>query len=335
MAAVFASAFAAPTSVLQPDVTKMQESATCDADDESLFMPFLSTGVANPSVTTPYGYSKESGCSCRYCNDVLPDALHQASALVGPSEAVSPCITTQPQILKMGRVLGSEDNLDTICQGDITDTESLMLEAMTSCLTPDRSAEGGLPPKTVYVMGDSKAYNLRHSVALAVKGEYQVRGYGIDSIGLLPGYDSHHLAKTNQAEIEKWQRVVDHAWTTVRTTMQPGDVVMMVHRHGSETVQDPPFMGTDALPMTISNYLDKTIITDTVEANGGRCVVVCSDCGTSDRNGLRRTSASLSCLQVRFLPRLEPAAAKRDGRRQGVLQGGDCQSLPARQAHGD
>jgi hypothetical protein len=62
---------------------------------------------------------------------------------------------------------------------------NVQVERMRSLLTPNRDPSSGLPPSTLYLIGDSHAESISLGMGLALRGRYQLRWASQPSEGFI------------------------------------------------------------------------------------------------------------------------------------------------------
>jgi hypothetical protein len=114
------------------------------------------------------------------------------------------------------------------------------------CLTPNRVTPD-LPPRTLFLLGDSGSGSFASALVLAVRGRYQVRPFHIGGIGVVMGEQSQDRWRheRHKREVESaaqvrfiWEETYDHVRRLLKEHMQAGDLLIIM---GScEKVLDTP-----------------------------------------------------------------------------------------------
>jgi hypothetical protein len=262
------------------------------------FWDFVQDGKSNLSIPTMYGRRANSGCACRFPG--ITSGKHRSehakrSVATDGTDASSFCFTTHSENLGMyanGTFAGGSlcKNVDVVNMGgDKRSSERLSradAEAITKCLTPDRSSPD-LPAPTLFLLGDSHSAGILPGLALAVRGRYQIRVFRTDIVGVFP----HRFNATGTGIAGEWKqpapdaplhRFIDYynqMLRTLKTVVMPGDLVVVMQQAGNWR----PGIGAIArtsmgeiydMDATAMELLERDLLQDVVEPRGAKLVVL-------------------------------------------------------------
>ena len=224
------------------------DNACAEGATESALKDVMHDGTGDPSIPTPFGRNGSSSCSCRLCGKEAlvvtrglshvvdnPDAplcfssyTGTAAAFTHPQSSIDKTSVVTTEVTTQAK---DKNECGKACNCPFTvfeQSEQYQFDQMSQCLTPDRNASSPKPSATMFLLGDSHALNLRGGLALAVRGRYQVVGYGLVGTGFVPSRDSMVTAGGGlgtRSRIDLWLRLTQHALATVAEHMRDGDVL--------------------------------------------------------------------------------------------------------------
>jgi hypothetical protein len=251
-------------------------SAFGPASSKESFFEFVEDGVGNLSIPTAFGRRPQSGCACQFPG--LKPRVSASQALV--KEPPPFCFSTYAtESLDMY----AKDSCQNQDVSAATGTGHMGPEdeaLITRCLTPDRSSPD-LPPATLFMLGDSHSGALLPGISHAVRGRYQVRRFRTNTVGVFPHrFDAASTkASTANAHMQRYVDYYHYMLATLRTVVQPGDVVLLMQQASTwtdnlETVsRDASGMIVD-VNNTAVELMERDLWQGVVQPNGARLVVV-------------------------------------------------------------
>jgi len=133
------------------------------------------------------------------------------------------------------------------------------------CLTPDYSV--GMPQKTVWILGDSHAEELRLPLALATRGHFQVRGYLATGIGWVPGWDASPARLQTSSEVHEWLDIFHFVFDTIASHIRPGDVIVLMEGNRGIHVEETPHDILSFVETSVKETLENIILATAESVN--------------------------------------------------------------------
>lgn len=100
---------------------------------------------------------------------------------------------------------------------------NVQVERMRSLLTPNRDPSSGLPPSTLYLIGDSHAESISVGMGLALRGRYQLRWASQPSEGFI-------CARRPTCQAGECYQYFEYLKVLLNSTMRSGDVLAIMCR---------------------------------------------------------------------------------------------------------